>query len=209
MLWSSRPRRGRRRGCAPGVDARLGELLGQIPCSSSATVAARVRRGRLPASTRPGTASCPRWSSIVRSRACRSCPRSGRAVRLRAACCCAASSADLATRSAEEGRRRAHRDRPHSRWWSFWASRRTRSRSTRRCSAGSWGCRSTRWGTSTGSTRSRRVRADDGRLRACRQRYRGVGVPNCLESGERAVSKVLGDLGIDLEEDSVEEKRIY
>jgi oxygen-dependent protoporphyrinogen oxidase len=39
--------------------------------------------------------------------------------------------------------------------------------------------------------------------------YRGVGVPNCLESGERAVSKVLGDLGITLEEDSAEEKRIY
>jgi len=39
--------------------------------------------------------------------------------------------------------------------------------------------------------------------------YRGVGVPNCLESGERAVSKVLGDLGIELAEDHVEEKRIY
>ncbi len=39
--------------------------------------------------------------------------------------------------------------------------------------------------------------------------YRGVGVPNCLESGEKAVSKVLGDLGITLEEDSAEEKRIY
>lgn len=39
--------------------------------------------------------------------------------------------------------------------------------------------------------------------------YRGVGVPNCLESGERAVSKVLGDLGIALAEDQVEEKRIY
>jgi len=39
--------------------------------------------------------------------------------------------------------------------------------------------------------------------------YRGVGVPNCLESGEKAVSKVLGDLGITLDEDSVEEKRIY
>jgi oxygen-dependent protoporphyrinogen oxidase len=39
--------------------------------------------------------------------------------------------------------------------------------------------------------------------------YRGVGVPNCLESGEKAVSKVLSDLGITLEEDSVEEKRIY
>jgi len=39
--------------------------------------------------------------------------------------------------------------------------------------------------------------------------YRGVGVPNCLESGEKAVSKVLADLGITLEEDSVEDKRIY
>jgi protoporphyrinogen/coproporphyrinogen III oxidase len=39
--------------------------------------------------------------------------------------------------------------------------------------------------------------------------YRGVGVPNALESGERAVSKVLVDHGIVLEEDSVEQKRIY
>ncbi|MCL2504270.1 MAG: protoporphyrinogen oxidase [Coriobacteriia bacterium] len=31
--------------------------------------------------------------------------------------------------------------------------------------------------------------------------YRGVGIPNCLESGERAVTKVLGDLGITLAED--------
>ena len=30
--------------------------------------------------------------------------------------------------------------------------------------------------------------------------YRGVGVPNCLESGEAAVSKVLGDLGMTFEE---------
>lgn len=39
--------------------------------------------------------------------------------------------------------------------------------------------------------------------------YRGVGIPNCLESGEKAVSKVLGELGVTLEEDSLEEKRIY
>ena len=39
--------------------------------------------------------------------------------------------------------------------------------------------------------------------------YRGVGVPNCIESGERAVSKVLGEWGIDLVEDHVEEKRYY
>jgi oxygen-dependent protoporphyrinogen oxidase len=39
--------------------------------------------------------------------------------------------------------------------------------------------------------------------------YRGVGVPNCIESGERAVSKVLGEWGIDLSEDHVEEKRYY
>ncbi len=39
--------------------------------------------------------------------------------------------------------------------------------------------------------------------------YRGVGVPNALESGERAVSKVLGDSGIELAEDDVEEKRVY
>jgi oxygen-dependent protoporphyrinogen oxidase len=39
--------------------------------------------------------------------------------------------------------------------------------------------------------------------------YRGVGVPNCIESGERAVSKVLGEWGIDLAEDHVEDKRYY
>ena len=33
--------------------------------------------------------------------------------------------------------------------------------------------------------------------------FRGVGVPNCIESGERAVTKVLADLGILLEEDAV------
>jgi len=39
--------------------------------------------------------------------------------------------------------------------------------------------------------------------------YRGVGLPNCIESGERAVSKVLGEWGIDLAEDHAEEKRYY
>ena len=39
--------------------------------------------------------------------------------------------------------------------------------------------------------------------------YRGVGIPNCIESGERAVSKVLGELGIELTEDRVEEKRAH
>jgi oxygen-dependent protoporphyrinogen oxidase len=32
--------------------------------------------------------------------------------------------------------------------------------------------------------------------------FRGVGVPNCIESGERAVTKVLGELGMCLAEDS-------
>lgn len=39
--------------------------------------------------------------------------------------------------------------------------------------------------------------------------YRGVGVPNCIESGERAVSKILREWNIDLAEDHVEEKRYY
>ena len=39
--------------------------------------------------------------------------------------------------------------------------------------------------------------------------YRGVGVPNCIESGEQAVSKILGEWGIDLAEDHIEEKRYY
>ncbi|HEY5541417.1 MAG TPA: protoporphyrinogen oxidase [Coriobacteriia bacterium] len=37
--------------------------------------------------------------------------------------------------------------------------------------------------------------------------YRGVGLPNCIESGEQAVTKVLADCGI--EYDEVEEKRSY
>jgi len=39
--------------------------------------------------------------------------------------------------------------------------------------------------------------------------YRGVGVPNCIESGERAVSKVLSEWGLALAEDHVEEKHYY
>jgi oxygen-dependent protoporphyrinogen oxidase len=39
--------------------------------------------------------------------------------------------------------------------------------------------------------------------------YRGVGVPNALESGERAVSKLLAEAGVTLAEDAVEEKRVY
>lgn len=39
--------------------------------------------------------------------------------------------------------------------------------------------------------------------------YRGVGLPNCIESGEAAVSKILGEWGIELDEDKVEEKRAY
>lgn len=39
--------------------------------------------------------------------------------------------------------------------------------------------------------------------------YRGVGLPNCIESGEKGVAKVLAEWGIALEEDAVEEKRVY
>ena len=39
--------------------------------------------------------------------------------------------------------------------------------------------------------------------------YRGVGLPNCIESGEKAVSKILKEWGIDLPEDHIEEKRYY
>lgn len=39
--------------------------------------------------------------------------------------------------------------------------------------------------------------------------FRGVGVPNCLESGERAVSALLAGRGIVLAEDSAEERRVY
>jgi oxygen-dependent protoporphyrinogen oxidase len=37
--------------------------------------------------------------------------------------------------------------------------------------------------------------------------YRGVGVPNCIESGERTVTKILGEWGMNLKENHVEEKR--
>ena len=39
--------------------------------------------------------------------------------------------------------------------------------------------------------------------------YRGVGVPNCIESGEKAVSEILREWEIDLQEDHAEEKRYY
>ena len=39
--------------------------------------------------------------------------------------------------------------------------------------------------------------------------YRGVGVPNCIESGEGAVSRILGEWGIVPAEDHAEEKRYY
>ena len=39
--------------------------------------------------------------------------------------------------------------------------------------------------------------------------YRGVGIPNCIEGGEAGVSKILGEWGIELAEDSVEQKRYY
>ena len=39
--------------------------------------------------------------------------------------------------------------------------------------------------------------------------YRGVGVPNCIDSGEKAAGKVLGEMGIVLDEDAAEQKRLY
>ncbi|MBI5231823.1 MAG: protoporphyrinogen oxidase [Coriobacteriales bacterium] len=39
--------------------------------------------------------------------------------------------------------------------------------------------------------------------------YTGVGLPNCIESGERGVTKVLAEWGLELAEDKVEEKRLY
>jgi len=54
-----------------------------------------------------------------------------------------------------------------------------------------------------------RLEADIAGFALAGNAYRGVGVPNALESGERAVSKVLGEAGITLDEDAVEEKRVY
>jgi oxygen-dependent protoporphyrinogen oxidase len=39
--------------------------------------------------------------------------------------------------------------------------------------------------------------------------YRGVGLPNCIESGEAGVRKVLGEWGIEMAEDHEEPKRAY
>ena len=39
--------------------------------------------------------------------------------------------------------------------------------------------------------------------------FRGVGLPNCIESGEKGVSKVLGEWGITLQEDAVEPTRAH
>ena len=39
--------------------------------------------------------------------------------------------------------------------------------------------------------------------------FRGVGVPNCIESGERAVTKVLADLGITYDEDTTPAARTH
>jgi protoporphyrinogen/coproporphyrinogen III oxidase len=39
--------------------------------------------------------------------------------------------------------------------------------------------------------------------------YRGVGVPNCVDSGENAARKVLGEWGMTLDEDGEQPKRLY
>jgi oxygen-dependent protoporphyrinogen oxidase len=39
--------------------------------------------------------------------------------------------------------------------------------------------------------------------------YRGVGVPNCVDSGEKAACKVLTEWGIELAEDAEQPKRLY
>lgn len=39
--------------------------------------------------------------------------------------------------------------------------------------------------------------------------FRGVGVPNCIESGERAVTKVLADLGVTYDEDTTPPARTH
>lgn len=60
-----------------------------------------------------------------------------------------------------------------------------------------------------------RVARLDTRMAACQGLalagggYRGVGVPNCLESGEKAVTKLLGEWGIALQEDAEQPKRLY
>ena len=87
------------------------------------------------------------------------------------------------------------------------ASTRRPSRCSAASTAGRSACRSTRWVTSTASRSSRRAAPTIPGLALAGGSYRGVGLPNCIESGEAAVSKVLGDWGITLAEDTVEEKR--
>jgi oxygen-dependent protoporphyrinogen oxidase len=53
-----------------------------------------------------------------------------------------------------------------------------------------------------------RIEADVAGLAIAGNAYRGVGVPNALESGERALTKVLADLGIDYDEDTSADKRV-
>jgi oxygen-dependent protoporphyrinogen oxidase len=48
-----------------------------------------------------------------------------------------------------------------------------------------------------------------GGLRLAGGSYRGVGVPNCLDSGENAVRELLSEWGVELAEDQVTEKRTY
>ncbi len=48
-----------------------------------------------------------------------------------------------------------------------------------------------------------------GGLRLAGGGYRGVGVPNCLDSGEKAVRELLGEWGMTLAEDDVRENRLH
>jgi len=83
------------------------------------------------------------------------------------------------------------------------------ARATRSCFAGRRACRSTRSTISTRVDEIERLEAEIAGFALAGNAYRGVGVPNALESGERAVSKVLSEAGITLVEDAMEEKRVY
>ena len=83
------------------------------------------------------------------------------------------------------------------------------NRCSRASSAGTSACPSIPWGTSIGSHGSMTAAPGFPASAIAGGSYRGVGVPNCIESGERAVSKILGEWGMNLAEDHAEEKRSY
>ena len=170
-----------------------------IPCSSSATVAHGLRRRGLP--VRQALARHP----VAGGRAAAGHRRLAHVVEV-------AGPRARGPRAAARVRRRAARPGDRSKRSDDELVEITRARSSSSCSASRPDAkplfaRVFRWdGGMPQYTMGHLDRVDEiearcgEHRRASRSRaaaYRGVGVPNCLESGEKAVSKVLGEWGID------------